>query len=70
MLSKEVCKKCSAVNRPYGADKWEALDEDNWKEGIVYCPKPIQKWIYHKDAIKTCLRKFEQSVAAGINHAQ
>lgn len=79
-LSKDVCRKCVndyARVRYIGQDKnlkmnFCEIDESSWdKEGVVQCPHH-DGWevVSIKDTPKGCPKKFEHSVAAGMNHVK
>lgn len=50
MLNKEVCRKCIDRNRQKQlgilSNPWNSIDEDNWKNGTVYCPF-VKTWEFY-----------------------
>jgi len=45
MLKKKICKKC--WNKGYIANGekliWAGFDDENWKLGMIYCPKEYRE---------------------------
>jgi len=64
MLCKEVCKMCVDSH-----ESWSPMDDTDWTNGKIMCPVENGVWTVceTKGPIPhTCLHKFEQAIAAGL----